>query len=143
MVNSQRIVMVFGTFDIVHLGHIALFHEAKKHGDTLIVVVARDKRARGIKGAGPVFSEKERMSLLQELSIIDRVILGDKTDVYKVIKHIKPDIIVLGYDQQIFTDKLEEKIKEFDLQTEVIRANSHKPESYKTKSIKQTLLENV
>lgn len=143
MKATQKTVMVFGTFDIVHLGHIALFHEAKKHGDTLIVVVARDKRARGIKGNNPVFTEKERMSFLQELSIIDRVIIGDKTDVYKVIKNIKPNTIVLGYDQQIFTDKLEEKIKEFNLQTEVIRANPYKPESYKTKSIKQILLDNV
>jgi len=140
---KQKIVMVFGTFDIVHLGHIALFKEAKKYGDTLVVVVARDKRASGIKGKPPVFSEKERASLLQELSIVDKVLLGDKSDVYKAIKNIKPEVIVLGYDQHIFTEGLQEKLKEFGLKTEIIRAKAYKPEMYKTKNIKQTLLGNL
>ncbi len=132
--------MIFGTFDVVHLGHIAFFHEAKKYGDDLIVVVARDKRSAGIKGKAPIFSEKERAALLEELSVIDRVVLGDKTDVYRVIKHIKPDAIVLGYDQEIFTDGLEEKIKEFGLGTVVMRAKAYKAETYKTKIIKQKLI---
>lgn len=132
--------MVFGTFDIVHLGHIALFHEAKKHGDTLIVVVARDKRARGIKGTDPVFGEKERMSFLQELSIVDRVLLGDKSDVYKVIKNIKPDTILLGYDQKMFTEELENKIKEFGFDTRVVRAKAYKADKYKTGTIKEKLV---
>lgn len=135
--------MVFGTFDIVHLGHIALFKEAKKYGEQLIVVVSRDKRASGIKGTPPTFSEDDRLSLLQELSIIDKVVLGDKSDVYKMIKNIKPDVIVLGYDQKIFTEGLEEKIKEFGLKTEIIRAKGYKPEAYKTTNIKQILLKNL
>ena len=119
-------VMVFGTFDIVHLGHIALFHEAKKYGTDLVVVVARDKRARGIKGKDPVFGEKERVAFLQELSVIDRVVLGDKSDVYKVIKNIKPDTIVLGYDQKMFTKELENKIKELGIDTQIIRVKAYK-----------------
>ncbi len=136
---EKRIVMVFGTFDIVHLGHIAFFHEAKKYGDELVVVVARDKRTSGIKGVPPMFSEKERMAFLEELSVIDRVVLGDRTDVYKVIKNLKPDTIVLGYDQEIFTEGLESKIKEFTLDTVVIRGKPYKADLYKTKIIKQKL----
>jgi FAD synthetase len=137
--DSTKTVMVFGTFDIVHLGHISFFHEAKKYGDELLVVVARDKRAAGIKGSAPIFSEKERVALLEELSVIDRVVLGDKTDVYRVIKNIKPDTIVLGYDQEIFTTELEKKIKEFGLEIDIVRAKSHKPELYKTQLIKYKL----
>ncbi len=140
MEATQKTVMVFGTFDIVHLGHIALFHEAKKYGDTLIVVVARDKRARGIKGADPVFAEKERMSFLQELSIVDRVLLGDKSDVYKAIKNIKPDTILLGYDQKMFTEELENKIKEFGFDTKIVRAKAYKADKYKTGMIKEKLI---
>jgi len=136
-------VMVFGTFDIVHLGHIALFHEAKKYGTKLVVVVARDKRARGIKGKDPVFGEKERIAFLQELSVVDRVLLGDKSDVYKVIKNIKPDTIVLGYDQKMFTEELENKIKEFGFDTRIVRAKAHKSDKYKTGVIKEKLLRQV
>ncbi len=138
--DHAKTVMVFGTFDIVHLGHIAFFHEAKKYGDELIVVVARDKRSTGIKGKAPIFSEKERAAFLEEFSMVDRVLLGDKADVYKVIKNIKPDAIVLGYDQEVFTAVLEEKIKEFGLETTVVRAKAHKAETYKTKIIKQKLV---
>ena len=136
-------VMVFGTFDIVHLGHIALFHEAKKYGTDLVVVVARDKRARGIKGKDPVFGEKERVAFLQELSVVDRVLLGDKSDVYKVIKNIKPDTIVLGYDQKMFTEELENKIKEFGFDTQIVRARAYKSDKYKTGVIKEKLLTQV
>ncbi len=136
-------VMVFGTFDIVHLGHIALFHEAKKYADTLVVVVSRDKRATGIKGAAPIFSEKERAAFLNELSVIDRVMLGDKSDVYQVIKHIKPDVIVLGYDQKMFTEELENKIREFGFDTKIIRAKAYKQGKYKARIIKEKLLEHV
>lgn len=132
--------MVFGTFDIVHLGHIALFHEAKKYGDHLIVVVARDRRVRGIKGAEPIFSEKERVLFLQELSVVDRVLLGDKSDVYKVIKNTKPDTILLGYDQHMFTKDLEDKIKEFGFDTSVVRAKAYKAGKYKTGIIKEKLV---
>ncbi len=128
----QKTVMVFGTFDILHLGHIAFFKEAKKYGDRLIVVVARDRRAQGIKGDAPVFSERDRASLLHELSIIDKVLIGDKVDVYKVIKNVKPEVIVLGYDQHVFTEKLEEKIKEFELPTEIVRIKAYKPQTYKS-----------
>lgn len=143
MENVKKTVMVFGTFDVVHLGHIALFKEAKKYGDELIVVVARDKRAAGIKGKALVFTEKERVLFLQELAIISKVVLGDRTDVYKVVKNLKPDVIVLGYDQYIFTTELENKIKEFGLSTEVVRAKPYKQDTYKTTKIKQKLLDSV
>lgn len=137
----MKTVVVFGTFDIIHLGHIAFFKEAKKHGDYLVVIVARDSRVRGIKGHHPVFSEHDRVEMLQELSIIDKVILGDKSNVYKAIKNIKPDVIVLGYDQEIFTDKLAEKIKEFGLTTEIIRSKARKPQLYKSKLIRGKISE--
>jgi len=139
----MKTVLIFGTFDILHIGHINLFKQAIKHGDNLIVVIARDKRVKQIKGSTPVHSELERKEILEHINIIDKIYLGDPNDVYKPIKDISPDIIALGYDQQIFTDKLEEKIKEFKLNTKIIRLKPYKNSEYKSGIIKKNLLKSI
>jgi len=132
-------VMIFGTFDIVHLGHLNLFRQARKLGDYLVVVVARDKTSKKIKKITLVNNEKERLEFLKNIKSIDQAILGNKIDYYKVIKTEKPDVIALGYDQQNFIDKLEDKIKEFKLNTKVVRMKSHKPEQHKSENIRKKL----
>ena len=131
--------MIFGTFDIVHLGHLNLFRQARKLGDYLVVVVARDKTSKKIKKITLVNNEKERLEFLKNIKSIDQAILGDKIDYYKVIKTEKPDVIALGYDQQNFIDKLEDKIKEFKLNTKVVRMKSHKPEQHKSGNIRKKI----
>ena len=131
--------MVFGTFDIVHLGHLNLFRQARKLGDYLVVVVARDKTSKKIKKITLVNNEKERLEFLKNIKSIDQAILGNKIDYYKVIKTEKPDVIALGYDQDNFIDKLEDKIKEFKLNTKVVRMKSHKPEQHKSENIRKKL----
>ena len=131
--------MIFGTFDIVHLGHLNLFRQARKLGDYLVVVVARDKTSKKIKKITLVNNEKERLEFLKNIKSIDQAILGDKIDYYKVIKTEKPDVIALGYDQDNFIDKLEDKIKEFKLNTKVVRMKSHKPEQHKSGNIRKKI----
>ena len=131
--------MIFGTFDIVHLGHLNLFRQARKLGDYLVVVVARDKTSKKIKKITLVNNEKERLEFLKNIKSIDQAILGNKIDYYKVIKTEKPDVIALGYDQDNFIDKLEDKIKEFKLNTKVVRMKSHKPEQHKSGNIRKKI----
>lgn len=135
--------MIFGTFDIVHHGHLSLFLQAKKQGDYLIAVVARDARAEKIKEKKLVYTEKERKTFLKAIRYIDEVVLGDTKNVYAVIKKMKPESIVLGYDQYQFTDKLKEKIQEFGLKTKIVRAKSHKPLSLKSQIIRTKLEQNI
>jgi FAD synthetase len=135
----MKTVMIFGTFDIVHLGHLNFFKQAKKYGDTLIAVVARDERVEKLKKKTPVYTEKERKYFLEQIRLVDKVLLGDKADVYKKIREIKPDVIALGYDQNYFTEKLEEKIKEFGLKTKVVRAKPYRAETLKSKNIRTRL----
>jgi len=132
--------MIFGTFDILHPGHIDLFTQAKKLGDSLTVVVARDHRVANLKKDVPVHTEQERMNLLKHIDLIDTAIMGNNEDVYKVIQDNQPDIIALGYDQTHYTDKLEQKIKEFGLHTKVIRLKPYKQDTHKSTIIKQKIL---
>lgn len=135
----MRKVMIFGTFDILHYGHLDLFRQAKSKGDKLIAVIARDKNVKRIKGAKAYHSEEERKNFLKHIDFIDEVILGDIKNVYKVIKKHKPDKIVLGYDQKKYVDKLEEELKKTGLETKIIRAKPYKSSIYKTSKIKDYL----
>jgi len=129
--------MVFGTFDIVHAGHLHMFKQAKEYGDKLIAVVARDINVEKVKGLGALHNENERLYFLQNIKLIDEVAFGDKTDVYKVIKEIKPEIIALGYDQKVYVDKLEEEIIKAGLSTRIVRLNDYQPNKFKTNKIRK------
>lgn len=132
-------VMLFGTFDILHLGHLNFFKQAKKLGDYLVVVVSREINAEKIKKTKLLYSEKERLSFLRELKIVDKAILGDKKDYYKVIKTEKPNIIALGYDQKMNTENLSEKLLDLGLQVKVVRLKPYKKNNFKSGIIKDKL----
>jgi len=125
-------VLVAGTFDIIHPGHLSFLNQAKKRGDFLIVIVARDKTVEKIKKHTPKRNEKTRVKNLQQLKITDKVILGDLVDHYKVIETIKPDFICLGYDQKAFTKNLKREIKLLGLQPKIIRLKAYQPKKYKS-----------
>jgi FAD synthetase len=95
-------VMVFGTFDILHPGHIDFIRQAKLHGDFLYICVARDENVMQIKGKAPLNNLSQRIKALKAKHIGDEVFAGDQTDFFKAIAEKKPDIICLGYDQSSF-----------------------------------------
>lgn len=130
--------MAFGTFDIFHQGHENFLKQAKKYGDYLIIVVARDKTVLKTKRKLPRNNEKARLQTIIRSGLANEAILGGLTDKYKIIKKYRPDIICLGYDQQAFTEKLEDKLKEYNLpDTKIIRLKPYCPEKYKTSKISQ------
>lgn len=100
MENTQiRKVLVFGTFDNLHEGHLYFLSEAKKFGD-LYVSVSSDESALQRKGRQPIHNVKERMEAIKDLGIISGINEGDKTlNNWTAIKEFKPDIIAVGFDQ--------------------------------------------
>jgi len=113
-------VMASGTFDLLHMGHIYYLREAKKLGDELVVVVACDKTVRTLKHE-PVTSEKMRVELIKELQVVDKAVLGNKGDMYRIVEEIKPDIIALGYDQIHDEQKIKDELKKRNIDTKLIR----------------------
>ncbi|MBS3101431.1 adenylyltransferase/cytidyltransferase family protein, partial [Candidatus Woesearchaeota archaeon] len=69
-------VMCAGTFDIIHPGHLFYLSEAKKYGDKLVVVVARDNTSEKFKGRKPAHNERERLEAVRTLEIVDEAVLG-------------------------------------------------------------------
>lgn len=89
------IVIVAGTFDVLHPGHMYLFEEAAALGD-LYVIIARD---RNISKEKIIFNEKERLKMVQSLKPVTKAILGDEKDFFRLIEDISPDYLFLGPDQ--------------------------------------------
>jgi len=122
-------VLVFGTFDLLHPGHKNFLEQAKEKGDFLVVVVARDENVNDIKGMYPEEDEKIRKNKLNALDIVDEVIMGYKN--YKkrmdIIREINPDIICLGYDQDV---------KLPGGKYEIIKLIPYKPDQYKSSLLK-------
>lgn len=132
--------MCFGTFDILHEGHKFYLAEAKKLGDYLVVVVARDGTVKEVKKRQPLHSENERVRNLQQLGIADKVVLGNSGDKLKIVEEEKPQIICLGYDQKAFTENAKEKLLRRGLNVEVVRLPAYKPEIYKSSMLRKKLL---
>ncbi len=128
-------VIAFGTFDILHPGHLDFLKQAKEHGDFLVVVIGRDSNVESIKGGKPRNSEQKRLLEVYNVPEVDLALLGDKEDPYKVIEEQKPDVICLGYDQDSYADKLDDELKKRGINAKVARLKPHMPEKYKSSKI--------
>lgn len=127
--------MAFGTFDLFHSGHISFLKQAKKYGD-LIVVIARDRTVKQVKGELPDNAERERLRAVKASGLADKIILGSLTDKYAAVKKYRPDIICLGYDQKFFVNELRSELKKLKLNTKIIRLKPFHPKKYKSSILK-------
>ena len=94
-------IIVNGSFDIIHLGHIRLLQHAKSFPNAYVyVLIDSDRRIKQLKGKDrPINTEYERASLLAELKSVDRVDVFDTDEeLVNLIRDYKPDIMVKGSD---------------------------------------------
>ncbi len=97
--RRQKIVFTNGCFDLLHAGHIRLFQFAKSKGDLLIVGVNSDASVKKLKGKGrPVLAQDERGYILSALEHVDYIVVFDETTPLKLIRKVRPDVIVKGAD---------------------------------------------
>lgn len=129
-------IMVFGTFDGLHPGHLHFFKQAKKLAKNhfLIVSIARDKNVKKIKGEAPKLGEKKRMLLVEKSGLADKVVIsGTKNYLPHVLKE-KPEIIALGYDQVAYVENLKKDLKNksfLGFIVKIVRLRPHKEKIYK------------
>lgn len=133
-------VLVGGVFDILHPGHIAFLAEAANIGE-VYVVVAKNETVKQSKGHYPIFSEKERLQLVKSLKSVHDAFLGDYPPNYhNVLLRVKPDVVLLGYDQAWLKESIEKAISDLGLKT-VVKV-SRKFNDYSSTSIKNRLKNN-
>lgn len=119
-------VVTFGTFDHLHPGHLSYLKEAEGKGE-LCIIVARDQNVHTIKGRRADQSETQRAAALQAAFPNAVVVLGDAKDYIAPVRALKPDLIVMGYDQQLPPGVAVE-----DLPCPVHRAKPFVPEIHKS-----------
>lgn len=120
----MTLVVATGTFSVLHPGHITYLEEARKLGDRLIVIVARDEFVRKRKNSCPI-PEEQRLAVVRALKPVDDAILGDTEDIFKPIEELKPDIIALGKDQDFKEEELEVELSRRGLKAKVVRVQGY------------------
>jgi len=97
--KDKTVVFTNGCFDILHAGHISYLSKAKSLGDILVIGLNSDSSVRKLKGASkPVISQKNRAILLGALEAVDFIVIFNELTPLKLIKAIKPDVLVKGGD---------------------------------------------
>ena len=99
MEYTLRTDITFGTFDVLHIGHIKILERAKKYGDRLIVGVSSDALSFSKKQRYPVYPENERCEIIRSLQYVDDVFLEESLELKgEYIKKYKADILIMGND---------------------------------------------
>lgn len=123
--RDKVLILASGVFDLVHYGHIRFIEESKKLGgenSRLVVIIARDKTVKRLKGRLPIIPEDQRRAVVESLKPVDEALLGyENLSFEETIAKVKPDIIAVGYDQLSIENDVKAFIKARGLTIEVVR----------------------
>ena len=96
---STRTVITFGTFDVLHVGHIRVLQRAAALGDRLVVGVSADELNIAKKGRAPVFDQDERVEIISSLRMVDEVFVEESLEKKRdYILEFHADVLVMGDD---------------------------------------------
>ena len=135
-------VMATGVFDLLHPGHLYFLNEARKLGDELVVVVARDQTARRLKHE-PYVPEHIRREMVEGLKPVDRAVLGSTTDIYSTVVDLKPDLIALGYNQRWNEKEVESECARRGVPAKVVRLGPLRHDELATRRLVEKIIERV
>jgi len=132
-------IMIFGTFDLVHKGHLNFFKQARGLAKEpyLIVSVARDANVKKIKGTKPYFSEKARLASIKKIRGVNKAVLGGINNYINHIVKEKPNLIALGHDQQTYVKNLGRILRAKGLMVKILRLKPYKRFLYRSSFLKR------
>jgi len=114
--KKDKIVLVGGCFDVLHLGHVVFLEKAKKLGDKLVVLLESDESIKKEKGNNrPINNQENRAKMLMSLKVVDEVIklpeMKTDEEYVALIKKISPSIIAItDGDKRILQKREQAKI---------------------------------
>ena len=138
-------VLVTGSFDLLHPGHIYIIQEAAKFGD-VYVIVARDSTILRVKKRPPIVPEDQRLEVVRAIKYVKDASLGfvDKPFLEKALS-LKPDIILLGPNQKYHIEDLHKELDKYGashIQIERVEKMYDKFELSSSTSIKDKIKQN-
>jgi len=114
-------VLIAGTFDLLHPGHIYLVNEAAKMGE-VYVIVATDQNRKLYSGKSPIIPENQRLDVIMSVKNVKEARLGrSDNDTLKTVEEISPDIILLGPDQKYNQKTLKQGLAEKGLNNIIVK----------------------
>lgn len=97
--EGRTIAFTNGCFDLMHVGHVKYLERAKKDNRVLIVGLNSDRSISRIKGPSrPICPQKSRAAVIASLEAVDFVVIFNEETPYKLIKAVKPDVLIKGAD---------------------------------------------
>lgn len=109
--RGQKVALCHGVFDLLHVGHLRHFRQARDLADLLVVTVTPDRFVN--KGPGrPVFGEDLRLESLSELECVDYVAVNEWPTAIETIRLLKPDFYVKGAEYRDAAKDITGKITE-------------------------------
>lgn len=97
--QGKTTVLTNGCFDLLHYGHVKYLEEARRLGDCLVVAINSDGSIKRLKEKNrPIIEQRDRLRIIAGLESVDYVLLFNEQTPFKVIKYLKPDILVKGRD---------------------------------------------
>jgi glycerol-3-phosphate cytidylyltransferase len=95
----MKTVITFGTYDLLHIGHILLLKRSKELGDRLVVGISSDKFNKLKKNKDSVYNENDRMEIVKSIKYVDEVFLEESFEEKRnYIKKYNADIMTMGSD---------------------------------------------
>lgn len=108
-VDGQTVVHCHGVFDLLHIGHIRYFHQAKELGDVLVVTLTPDRFVD--KGPHrPAFTERLRAEALASLGDVDFVAINETATAVDTLRLLRPDVYVKGEEFKSIASDMTGKI---------------------------------
>lgn len=135
----MRVVMAFGTFDLLHPGHLKYLEAAKKLGNYLIVVLSTDKNVKRLKGKSPVHNQKERAFMVGQLQVVDKAVVGREKDFYFLVKKFQPQVLALGYDQSEPPEKVRAELAKKNINAKVVVLPAFNEKRHKGAKIRERI----
>ncbi|HEY0127315.1 MAG TPA: adenylyltransferase/cytidyltransferase family protein [Blastococcus sp.] len=97
--TDARIVLTFGTFDVFHVGHLAILERAAALGDRLVVGVSSDELNVAKKGRPCVYDLGSRAAILRALRVVDEVFTEESLELKRhYLEKYSADVLVMGHD---------------------------------------------
>jgi glycerol-3-phosphate cytidylyltransferase len=97
----MRRILTFGTFDVLHIGHVSILERARALGDRLIVGVSSDALNFSKKGRNPVYPQDDRLKLIGALRCVDEVFVEESLALKgEYLRRHRADVLVMGDDWQ-------------------------------------------
>jgi glycerol-3-phosphate cytidylyltransferase len=95
----MKTIITFGTFDLLHIGHINILNRSSKFGDKLVVGVSSDSLNYKKKSKFPIYNENDRINIIQNIKAVDEVFLEESLELKReyILKY-NADILIMGYD---------------------------------------------